>query len=328
MNISAQDVKKLREMTGAGMMDCKKALVESEGDFNRAIDYLREKGQKVAAKRADRDANEVCVLAKTTGNFGVLVMLSCETDFVATNAEFVAFTQSIIDNATAKRLTAKEDVLAMEIDGRAVADHITDKVGKIGEKIELARYETIEAPAVYGYIHPGNRMAAIIGLNAEGHDELGHNLAMQVVAMRPIALDPESVPQEIKDNELAVAQQKTREELIGKAVDAALKKAGINPNLVDSDDHINSNMTKGWLTQEQADLARKIKVEEAEKKAATLDEKMIQNIANGRLNKYFQETTLVNQEYIMEGKISVQDFIAKESKDLKISDFRRLELGA
>ncbi len=328
MNISAQDVKKLREMTGAGMMDCKKALVESEGDFNRAIDYLREKGQKVAAKRADRDANEGCVLAKTTGNFGVLVMLSCETDFVATNAEFVAFTQSIIDNATAKRLTAKEDVLAMEIDGRAVADHITDKVGKIGEKIELARYETIEAPAVYGYIHPGNRMAAIIGLNAEGHDELGHNLAMQVVAMRPIALDPESVPQEIKDNELAVAQQKTREELIGKAVDAALKKAGINPNLVDSDDHINSNMTKGWLTQEQADLARKIKVEEAEKKAATLDEKMIQNIANGRLNKYFQETTLVNQEYIMEGKISVQDFIAKESKDLKISDFRRLELGA
>ncbi len=328
MNISAQDVKKLREMTGAGMMDCKKALVESEGDFNRAIDYLREKGQKVAAKRADRDANEGCVLAKTTGNFGVLVMLSCETDFVATNAEFVAFTQSIIDNATAKRLTAKEDVLAMEIDGRAVADHITDKVGKIGEKIELARYETIEAPAVYGYIHPCNRMAAIIGLNAEGHDELGHNLAMQVVAMRPIALDPESVPQEIKDNELAVAQQKTREELIGKAVDAALKKAGINPNLVDRDDHINSNMTKGWLTQEQADLARKIKVEEAEKKAATLDEKMIQNIANGRLNKYFQETTLVNQEYIMEGKISVQDFIAKESKDLKISDFRRLELGA
>ncbi len=328
MNISAQDVKKLREMTGAGMMDCKKALVESEGDFNRAIDYLREKGQKVAAKRADRDANEGCVLAKTAGNFGVLVMLSCETDFVATNAEFVAFTQSIIDNAIAKRLTAKEDVLAMEIDGRAVADHITDKVGKIGEKIELARYETIEAPAVYGYIHPGNRMAAIIGLSAEGHDELGHNLAMQVVAMRPIALDPESVPQEIKDNELAVALQKTREELVGKAVDAALKKAGINPNLVDSDDHINSNMTKGWLTQEQADLARKIKVEEAEKKAATLDEKMIQNIANGRLNKYFQETTLVNQEYIMEGKISVQDFIAKECKELKISDFRRLELGA
>ncbi len=328
MNITAQDVKKLREMTGAGMMDCKKALVESDGDFNRAIDYLREKGQKVAAKRADRDANEGCVLAKTAGNFGVLVMLSCETDFVATNAEFVAFTQSIIDNALTNRFTTKEEVLAMEIDGRAVADHITDKVGKIGEKIELARYETIVAPAVYGYIHPGNRMAAIIGINAEGHDELGHNLAMQVVAMRPIALDPESVPQEIKDNEMAVALQKTREELVGKAVDAALKKAGINPNLVDSDDHINSNMTKGWLTQEQADLARQIKVEEAEKKAASLDEKMIQNIANGRLNKYFQETTLVNQEYIMEGKISVQDFIAKESKDLKITDFRRLELGA
>jgi elongation factor Ts len=327
-NITAADVKKLREMTGVGMMDCKKALVESEGDFNKAIDYLREKGQKLAAKRADRDANEGCVLAKTDGKFGAIIMLSCETDFVATNEGFISFTKSILDNAMAKHLTDKEAVLAMQIDGRAVADLITDQIGKIGEKIELAHYETIEAPATYSYIHPGNRMAAVVSLNAEGHDELGHNLAMQVVAMRPIALDADSVPQDIKDNELKVAVEKTKEELIEKAVDAALKKANINPAHVDSEDHIKSNTTKGWITMEQADLARKIKVEEAEKKAASLSEQMIQGIANGRLNKYFQETTLVNQEYIMESKISVKDYIAKEGKDLKCTGFRRLELGA
>lgn len=327
-NITAADVKKLRELTGVGMMDCKKALVESEGDFNKAIDYLREKGQKLAAKRADRDANEGCVLAKTDGKSGALIMLSCETDFVATNEGFIAFTQSILDNAMAKHLSNKDEVLAMQIDGRAVADLITDQIGKIGEKIELAHYETIEAPAIYGYVHPGNRMGAIVALNAAGHDELGHNLAMQVVAMRPIALDADSVSQEIKDNELAVAKQKTREELIGKAVENALKKVGINPAHVDSEDHIKSNTAKGWLTEEQADQARKIKEEEAAKTAATLNEQKIDNIANGRMNKFFQETTLLNQEYIMESKVSVKDFIAREGKELKCTGFRRIELGA
>lgn len=327
-NITAKQVNELRQLTGVGMMDCKKALVECDGDFDKAIDYLRQKGQKMAAKRADRDANEGCVLAKSNGTYGAVIMLSCETDFVATNAGFVDFTKSILENAMAKGLTSKEDVLAMEIEGRPVSDHITDQIAKIGEKIELARYETIEAGQVYAYVHPGNRMASVVGLNKEGFDEVGHNIAMQVVAMRPLALDADSISQEVKDNEMKVAIEKTKEELIQKAVDAALKKAGINPAHVDSEDHINSNIGKGWITEEDAAKARQIKEEEAAKKAASLDENMIQNIAKGRLNKFFQENTLLFQEYIMESKVSVNDFITRTDKDLKCTGFKRVELGA
>ena len=327
-NITAKQVNELRQLTGVGMMDCKKALVECDGDFEKAIDYLRQKGQKMAAKRADRDANEGCVLAKSNGNYGAVIMMSCETDFVATNAGFVEFTTSILNNAMAKNLKTKDEVLAMQIDGRAVADLITDQIAKIGEKIELAHYEIVEAPAVYSYVHPGNRMASVVGMNKVGFDEVGHSIAMQVVAMRPIAVDPDSIPQATKDNELKVAVEKTKEELIGKAVEAALKKVGINPAHVDTDEHINSNTAKGWLTEEQAEQARKIKVEEAEKKAASLDEKMIHNIANGRLNKFFQENTLIFQESIMESKMTVKEYIAQADKDLKCTGFKRLELGA
>lgn len=327
-NITAKQVNELRQLTGVGMMDCKKALVECDGDFEKAIDYLRQKGQKMAAKRADRDANEGCVLAKSNGNYGAIIMVSCETDFVATNAGFVEFTTSIIDNAMAKHLTAKEQVLDMEIEGRKVSDLITDQIAKIGEKIELAHFETIEAPAVYSYVHPGNRMGAIISLSKAGFDEVGHNLAMQVVAMRPVALDADSVPQEVKDKELAVAAEKTREELIGKAVDAALKKAGINPAHVDSEDHMASNCAKGWITEEQVEMAKKIKAEVAEQKAATLNEAQIQQIANGRLNKFFKECTLVEQEYIMESKMTVRQFIESTDKELTCTGFKRLELGA
>ena len=260
-NITAKQVNELRQLTGVGMMDCKKALVECDGDFEKAIDLLRQKGQKMAAKRADRDANEGCVLAKTAGNYGAVIMVSCETDFVATNAGFVEFTNSIIDNAMAKHLTSKEDVLAMQIDGRTVADLITDQIAKIGEKIELAHFDVIEAAQVFAYIHPGNRMASVVGMSKPGFDEVGHNLAMQVVAMRPVALDADHVPQEVKDKELAVAVEKTKEELCGKAVDAALKKAGINPAHVDSEDHMASNMGKGWITAEQVEMAKKIKEE-------------------------------------------------------------------
>jgi elongation factor Ts len=310
------------------MMDCKKALVECDGDFEKAIDFLRQKGQKMAAKRADRDANEGCVLAKSNGNYGAIIMLSCETDFVATNAGFVEFTTSILDSAMAQRLTSKEQVLEMEMNGRKVSDCITDQIAKIGEKIELAHFETIEAPKVYAYIHPGNRMASVIGMNKEGFDEVGHNIAMQVVAMRPLALDADSIPQEVKDKELAVAAEKTREELIGKAVDAALKKAGINPAHVDSEEHMASNCAKGWITEEQVEMAKKIRAEEAEKKAATLNEQQIQQIANGRLNKFFKENTLVEQEYIMESKMTVRQFIESTDKELSCTGFKRLELGA
>lgn len=326
-NITAKQVNELRQLTGVGMMDCKKALVECDGDFEKAIDYLRQKGQKMAAKRADRDANEGCVLAKSNGSYGAVIMVSCETDFVATNADFVAFTTSIIDNAMANHLTTKEQVLEMSLDGRKVSDCITDQIAKIGEKIEVSHFETIEAAAVYSYIHPGNRMAAIIGMSKPGFDEAGHNIAMQVVAMRPVALDADSVPQEVKDKELAVAAEKTREELIGKAVDAALKKAGINPAHVDTEEHMSSNCAKGWITEEQVEMAKKIKEEEAAKKAATLNEQQIQQIANGRLNKYFKENTLVEQEYIMESKITVRQFIENTDKELVCTGFKRLELG-
>ncbi|MDO4217206.1 MAG: translation elongation factor Ts [Bacteroidales bacterium] len=326
-NITASDVNKLRQLTGVGMMDCKKALVECDGDFDKAIDYLRQKGQKMAAKRADRDANEGVVLAKANGGHGAVIMVSCETDFVATNAEFIAFAQSIIDSAMEKNLQTKDEVLDMQLNGRAVRDLITDQIGKIGEKIELAHFEVVDAAKVYAYIHPGNRMASVVGMSKEGFDEVGHNVAMQVVAMRPVALDETTVPQTIIDNELTVAIEKTKEEQVHKAVEAALKKAGINPAHVDTDEHISSNTAKGWLTEEQAAQAREIKVKVAEEKAQNLDEKMIQNIAKGRLNKFFQENTLMNQEYIMESKVSVKDFIARTDKELKCTGFKRLELG-
>lgn len=327
-NITAKQVNELRQLTGVGMMDCKKALVECDGDVQKAIELLRQKGQKMAAKRADRDANEGCVLAKSNGKYGAIIMLSCETDFVATNADFIAFTTSILDNAMAKNLTTKDEVMNMDLNGRKVSDCITDQIAKIGEKIELAHFEAIRAEAVYAYIHPGNRMASIVGMNKAGFDEVGHNVAMQVVAMRPVALDEKSVPQSVIDSELNVYREKTKEELIGKAIDAALKKAGINPAHVDSDDHINSNMAKGWITEEQAKQAREIKEKVGAEAAASLPEGKIEGIAKGRLNKFFQESTLMNQEYIMESKVSVKDFIARTDKDLCCTGFKRLELGA
>ena len=327
-NITAKQVNELRQLTGVGMMDCKKALVECDGDVQKAIELLRQKGQKMAAKRADRDANEGCVLAKSNGKYGAIIMLSCETDFVATNADFVAFTTSILDNAMAKNLTTKDEVINMDLNGRKVSDCITDQIAKIGEKIELAHFEAICAEAVYAYIHPGNRMASIVGMNKAGVDEVGHNVAMQVVAMRPVALDEKSVPQSVIDSELNVYREKTKEELVGKAIDAALKKAGINPAHVDSDDHINSNMAKGWITEEQAKQAREIKEKVGAEAAASLPEGKIEGIAKGRLNKFFQESTLMNQEYIMESKVSVKDFIARTDKDLCCTGFKRLELGA
>ena len=327
-NITAKQVNELRQLTGVGMMDCKKALVECDGDVQKAIELLRQKGQKMAAKRADRDANEGCVLAKSNGKYGAIIMLSCVTDFVATNADFIAFTTSILDNAMAKNLTTKDEVMNMDLNGRKVSDCITDQIAKIGEKIELAHFEAIRAEAVYAYIHPGNRMASIVGMNKAGFDEVGHNVAMQVVAMRPVALDEKSVPQSVIDSELNVYREKTKEELIGKAIDAALKKAGINPAHVDSDDHINSNMAKGWITEEQAKQAREIKEKVGAEAAASLPEGKIEGIAKGRLNKFFQESTLMNQEYIMESKVSVKDFIARTDKDLCCTGFKRLELGA
>lgn len=333
MAITAADVNKLRQQTGIGMMDCKKALVEADGDFEKAIDILRKKGQKVAAKRADRESNEGRLLAKTTADRtkGFMLAVACETDFVGKGEQFVSFVDSIMETAMAADVKTREELLALSIDGMTVADRLNELAGKTGEKIELPHFEVLEAAYVEAYNHMGNHKACLVGFNKAGENvvEAAHNVALHITAMSPVALDENAIPQEVKDRELAVAVVKTREELIGKAVDAALKKVGINPAHVDTDDHINSNMGKGWITEEQANLARQIKVEEAEKKAATLNEAQIQQIANGRLVKFFKENTLMAQAIVMgsDGKESVRDYIHRADKDLECTGFIRRQIG-
>ncbi len=333
MAITAADVNKLRQQTGIGMMDCKKALVEADGDFEKAIDILRKKGQKVAAKRADRDSNEGRLVAKTNaeGNKGYMLCVACETDFVAKGEEFVNFTNNLLDAAIAADVKTREEILDMEFEGMKVADKLTELTGKTGEKLELPSYDVLEAAYVEAYIHMGNHKATLVGFNKNDDNAktVAHNVALHITAMNPLALDENAISQEVKDRELAVAVEKTRAELIEKAVEAALKKAGINPTHVDSEDHINSNMAKGWITEEQADLARKIKVEEAEAKAATLNEAQINQIAQGRLVKFFKESTLMYQILVMggDGKESVRDYIHANDKALECTAFVRRQIG-
>jgi translation elongation factor Ts len=332
--ITAADVNKLRQQTGIGMMDCKKALVEAEGDFEKAIDILRKKGQKVAAKRADRESNEGRIVAITNADrtVGAMLVVACETDFVGHGEEFVNFVDMVVAKALEAGIRTREELLEMQIDGKKVSDMLTELTGKTGEKIELPHYDYVEAPLVEAYNHMGNHKATLVCFNKAGEKahEVAHNVALHITAMSPLALDENAIPQEDKDRELAVAVEKTRLELIGKAVDAALNKAGINPTHVDSEDHINSNMAKGWITEEQANLARKIKEEEAAKKAATLNEAQIQQIAQGRLVKFFKESTLMYQVLVMggDGKQNVRDYIASVDKELACLGFIRRQVGA
>ena len=334
MAITAADVNKLRQQTGIGMMDCKKALVEADGDFEKAIDILRKKGQKVAANRADRESNEGRLIAKTNADHtkGYMLAVACETDFVGNGEEFVSFTDSLIEKAMNEGIDTRDALLASTLEnGMTVADRLTELTGKTGEKVELPHFEVLEAAYVEAYNHMGNHKACLVGFNKAGENvvEAALNVALHITAMAPVALDEDAIPQVVKDREMAVAIVKTREELIGKAVDAALKKAGINPAHVDTEDHINSNMGKGWITEEQANLARQIKVEEAEKKAATLNEAQIQQIANGRLVKFFKENTLMYQALVMgsDGKESVRDYIHRADKDLECTGFVRRQIG-
>lgn len=332
-NITAADVNKLRQETGIGMMDCKKALVEADGDFEKAIDILRKKGQKVAAKRADRESNEGRIIAKTNADRtkGFMLVMACETDFVGKGEEFVNFVDNVLDKAMAANINTKDELLNMQIDGKTVADLMLEMTGKTGEKIECPDYEVLEAPFVEAYNHMGNHKATLVGFNKNGEKaaEVAHNVALHITAMSPVALDETAIPQDVKDRELAIAVEKTRLELINRAVDVALNKAGINPAHVDSEDHINSNMAKGWITEEQAQLARKIKEEEAAKKAANLNDNQIQQIAQGRLVKFFKESTLVYQILVMggDGKQSVGDYIKSVDKDLKCTGFIRKQIG-
>lgn len=276
-NITATEVNKLRQMTGAGMMDCKKALQENEGDFEKAIDYLRKKGQKLSAKRADKDANEGIVIAKTNDakDYGVIFMLNCETDFVAKNQEFVDFTNLILAAAIDKMPANIDEFKALVLKDRSVEDHITEMVGKTGEKMELAHFEVIKANSVFAYNHPGNRLATLLGLNmagVEGIEQAGHEVAMQIAAMAPVALDKDDVSKEVIEREIEIGKDQARQE--GKP------------------------------------------------------EEMLEKISLGKLNKFYKENTLLNQEFVRDNKLSVREYLQKLDKNLTATGFKRFMLGA
>ena len=329
MAITLADINKLRQKTQAGLMDCKKALTEANGDMDAAMEILRKKGQLVAAKRSDREAAEGCVLAKVDGNFGAMIALKCETDFVAKNADFVALANAIIDAAVAAKAKNLDEVKALTVNGETVADAVVNRSGVTGEKMELDGYATVEGENIIAYNHmAGNFLCTLVALNKKADEQVGKNIAMQVAAMNPVALDEASVPQATKDAELKADIEKAKEIQIAKAVEVALKKAGINPAHVDSEDHIESNQAKGWITAEDAAKAREIKKTVAEEKAASLPEQMIQNIAQGMLNKFFKENCLLDQAYIDDSKISVKQYLQSVDKELTITDFKRYTLRA
>ncbi|MGQ8337742.1 translation elongation factor Ts [Sunxiuqinia sp. A32] len=274
MAITAADVMKLRKATGAGMMDCKKALTDADGDFDGAIQIIREKGKLVASKRSDREASEGVALAKVSDDnkFGAIVVLNCETDFVAKNDDFVKTTASFAEKAIEGKPADLDGLKAIELDGRTIADHVTEQTGVIGEKIELSFFAKIEAEYVIGYIHPGNKLATLVGFNKGGFDaQVAKDVAMQVAAMSPVAVDKQNVSQEVIDKELEIAKEKFRQE--GKP------------------------------------------------------EAMLDKIAQGSLNKFFKESTLLNQAFVKDNKQTVKDYLASVDKDLTVTEFVRFALS-
>ena len=324
-----EDIKKLRTMTGAGLADVKKALTDAEGDFNKAMEVIREKGQAIAAKRSDRETSNGCVLVKAVEGFAAIVALKCETDFVANGADYIKLTQDILDAAVAAKAKSLDEVKTLAIaDGTNVQDAVVARSGITGEKMELDGYNFIEGDNVEIYDHMGKHtLCTMVQTNKEAKEQ-GHAIAMQVAAMKPVALNQESVPQSIIDEEIRVAVEKTKQEQVQKAVEAALKKAGINPAHVDSEDHMESNMGKGWITAEDVAKAKEIIATVSAEKAANLPEQMIQNIAKGRLNKFFKESCLLSQEFIQDSKLSVADYLKAADKELTVVDFKRFTLAA
>ena len=317
-------------MTGAGLADVKKALTEADGDFDKAKDILRERGLAIAAKRSDRETSNGCVLVKAVDGFAAMLALKCETDFVANGKDFIQLTEDILDAAIAAKCKTLDEVKTLKLaNGDDAATAVQHRSGITGEKMELDGYDYLEGANISIYDHMGKHTLATMVQLSGANEEAGHKVAMQVAAMKPVALDESSVPQSVKDEEFKVAVEKTKEEMVSKAVDAALKKAGINPAHVDSEDHIESNTKKGWLTEEDAAKAREIKKTVGEEKTASLNEQMIQNIAQGRLNKFFKESCLVDQEFQFgDGdKESVADWLKKQG-DLKILAYKRFTLVA
>ncbi|MDO4790207.1 MAG: translation elongation factor Ts [Porphyromonas sp.] len=246
MAVTMADIAKLRKMSGAGMMDCKKALEEANNDFDKAMEIIRKKGQAVAAKRSDREASQGCVLSKTENGFAAIVALKCETDFVAKNEEFIKLTEAILDCAMASKPKTMDELTALPMgDGRSVAEHITDRIGVTGEKMEIGFYEFVEANGVSSYIHPGNMLATIVGFNEEVEYQVGRNVAMQVAAMNPVGITAEDVPAKIVDTEREIAREKAiesgkPENIIDKIVEGSLQKY-FKENTLLSQDNIKDN---------------------------------------------------------------------------------------
>ena len=326
MAVTMAEISKLRTMTGAGMMDCKNALTEAEGDFDKAVEIIRKKGQAVAAKRSDREASEGCVLAKANGDFAAVLALKCETDFVAKNEDFIALTRSILEVAMEQKPATLEDLKAAAIDGRTVAELVTDRSGITGEKMELDYYETVSGGATYAYIHPGNKLATVVSV-AEANADLDvvKGIAMQAAAMSPIALDENAVPQSVKDNELQVAIDKTKLEQVSKAVEVALKKAGFNLYISESEEHLNEGIMKGSITEAQAEEIRQLKANVSEAATANMNMQMVENIAKGRMTKFFKESTLLEQTYIMDNKTPVKDVL--KAAGITATGFKRVTLN-
>ena len=274
--ITATDINKLRQATGAGMMDCRKALTETNNDFEAAIDWLRKQGQKVAAKRSDREAKEGVIIAQTSADHktGFVVCISCETDFVSKNAEFVAFAQVIADAAVANNVKSAAELNEVSVNGTKVSDMINDKLASIGEKIGVAKFEKVEAAYVASYIHGSYRMGVLVGLSSEAA-EVGKDLAMQIAAMNPVAVDPESVPAETVARERAIIIDTMKED----------------------------------------------------PKMAGKPEEMIVKIAEGKINAFFKEQTLLAQAFVKDGGKTVGEYVKSVDGALKVTEFKRVALG-
>lgn len=270
-NVTVADIAKLRKMTGAGMMDCKNALAESDCDFEKAVELIRKRGQAIAAKRSDREASEGCVLAASNGGFAALVGLKCETDFVGKNADFIALTKKILDAAMAEKPADMEALKNIKLDGRTIAELITAQSGVTGEKMELGAYEFVNGAATTSYIHNGNKLATVVAFNEDADAKVLHEVAMQAAAMNPISISRDDVPADVKAKELEIGKEKARQE--GKP------------------------------------------------------EAILDRIAEGRLNKFFQESTLLEQEFIMDAKMNVKQYMQTASKTLTVTAFKRFTLN-
>ena len=329
MAITMESIKTLRAMTGAGLADVKKALTEADGDMDRAKEILRERGQAIAAKRSDRETSNGCVLVKSANGFSAIIALKCETDFVANVADYIKLTQEILDAAVAAKAKSIDEVNNLTLaNGQTVAAAVTERSGVTGEKMELDGYLYLEGENVSCYNHMNkNSLCTMVQTNKPA-EEQAHAVAMQVAAMKPVALSEADVDPKIIEEEKTVAREKTKQEQVQKAVDNALKKAGINPAHVDSEDHMESNMAKGWITAEDVAKAKEIIATVSAEKAASIPAQMLEGIVNGRINKFYKEACLLNQEFIQDSKMTVTDYLKSADKDLTVTAFKRFSLQA